>query len=303
MKNALLIDLGGTNIRYASFIENTLSRISKEKISDKDFIAFLTKLLEKEKNEIDYLVIAAAGPNNQDSINLTNRDLLIDANEIKTKLNVKDCLLLNDWEAVAQSLSEINKECFLPIKRGAASNENILLIGPGTGLGVTLIINGRIIPTEYGNILSSTKVMLKNFGIENRSEFNSLENILSGPGIQRLYEAKFNQKITSEEIISFALKGKDEELFIIDNFLKTLISIINDLVLSFSCERVIFGGSILNSLKPILLADKTLKNFISEMNPKYSRLIEKVQVDLLTEIEPGILGCLAYLKTQIHPNS
>ena len=116
MKNALLIDLGGTNIRNASFIGNTLSKISKEKIADEDFIPFLKKLLEREKEEIDCLVIAAAGPNNQSSINLTNRDLLIDANELKTKLNVKECLLLNDWEAVAQSLSEINQESFLPIK-------------------------------------------------------------------------------------------------------------------------------------------------------------------------------------------
>ena len=51
---------------------------------------FLTKLLDEEENKIDSLVIAAAGPNNQDSINLTNRDLLIDSSELKTKLNLKE---------------------------------------------------------------------------------------------------------------------------------------------------------------------------------------------------------------------
>ena len=45
MKNALLIDLGGTNVRHAFFINNALSKISKEKISDKEFIPFVTKLL------------------------------------------------------------------------------------------------------------------------------------------------------------------------------------------------------------------------------------------------------------------
>ena len=298
MKNALLIDLGGTNIRYASFIENTLSEISKEKIADKDFISFLKKLLESEKNKIDCLVIAAAGPNNQSFISLTNRDLLIDASELKTKLNLKECLLLNDWEAVAQSLSEINQESFLPIKNGAPSNENTILIGPGTGLGVTLIINDQIIPTEYGNTYSPTKGMLENFDLRDNEKFFSLENILSGPGIERLYEEKFERKLSSEKIISAALDESEDGLFIIENFLKTLVSTINDLVLSFSCEKVILGGSILNTLKPILMTEKILEYFPTEINPKYSQLIERTQVDLLTEDEPGIFGCLAFFKTK-----
>ena len=298
MKNALLIDLGGTNIRYAFFLENTLSKISKEKIADEDFISFLTKLFEEEKHEIDCLVIAAAGPNNQSSINLTNRDLLIDASELKTKLNLKECLLLNDWEAVAQSLSEINQESFLPIKRGAPCNENTLLIGPGTGLGVTLIINGQIIPTEFGNTYSPTKGMLENFDLRDNEGFFSLENILSGPGIEKLYEKKFEKKLSSENIISSALDGSKDGLFIVENFLKALVSMINDLVLSFSCEKVILGGSILNTLKPILMTKKILDYFPSEINPKYTRLIERTQVDLLTEDEPGIFGCLAFFKSK-----
>ena len=298
MKNALLIDLGGTNIRYASFIENTLSEISKEKIADKDFISFLKKVLEREKNKIDCLVIAAAGPNNQSFISLTNRDLLIDASELKTKLNLKECLLLNDWEAVAQSLSEINQKSFLPIKNGAPSNENTILIGPGTGLGVTLIINGQIIPTEFGNAYSPTKSMLENFDLKDNEEFFSLENILSGPGIEKLYEEKFERKLSSENVISSALDGSKDGLFIVENFLKTLVSMINDLVLSFSCEKVILGGSILNTLKPILMTKKILDYFPSEINPKYTQLIERTQVDLLTEDEPGIFGCLAFFKTK-----
>ena len=298
MRNALLIDLGGTNIRYASFIENTLSEISKEKIADKDFISFLTKLLKKEKNEIDFLVIAAAGPNKKHSINLTNRDLLIDASELKTKLNLKECLLLNDWEAVAQSLSEINQESFLPIKNGSPLNENTLLIGPGTGLGVTLIINSQIIPTEFGNTYSPTKGMLENFDLKDKEKFFSLENILSGPGIEKLYEEKFERKLSSEKIISSALDGSKDALFIVENFLKTLVSMINDLILSFSCEKVILGGSILNALKPILMTKKIIDYFPSEINPKYAELIERTQVDLLTEDEPGIFGCLAFFKTK-----
>ena len=298
MKNALLIDLGGTNVRHAFFINNALSKISKEKISDKEFIPFITKLLNGAESKIEYLVIAAAGPNNQGFINLTNRNLLINSSELEAALNLKKCLLLNDWEAVAFSLSEMEKKSFLSIKSNVPSNKNTLLIGPGTGLGVTLIIDDQIIPTEFGNVLSATKSMMESFGIERSEKFLSLENILSGPGIEMLYEEKFGKKLSSEKIITLALERNEDALFIVNNFLKTLITIIDDLVLSFTCKRVILGGAILNSLKSILTSEKILNFFSSRINPKYSQLIEEVQVDLLMEDEPGIYGCLAFLKTK-----
>ena len=298
MKNALLIDLGGTNVRHAFFINNALSKISKEKISDKEFIPFITKLLNEAESKIEYLVIAAAGPNNQGFINLTNRNLLINSSELEAALNLKKCLLLNDWEAVAFSLSEMEKKSFLSIKGNVPSNKNTLLIGPGTGLGVTIIIDDQIIPTEFGNVLSTTKSMMESFGIERSEKFLSLENILSGPGIEMLYEEKFGKKLSSEKIITLALERNEDALFIVNNFLKTLITIIDDLVLSFTCKRVILGGAILNSLKSILTSEKILSYFSSRINPKYSQLIEEVQVDLLLEDEPGIFGCLAFLKTK-----
>jgi len=298
MKNALLIDLGGTNVRHAFFINNALSKISKEKISDKEFIPFITKLLNEAESKIEYLVVAAAGPNNEGFINLTNRNLLINSSELEATLNLKKCLLLNDWEAVAFSLSEMKKKSFLSIKGNVPSNKNTLLIGPGTGLGVTLIIDDQIIPTEFGNVLSATKSMMESFGIERSEKFLSLENILSGPGIEMLYEEKFGKKLSSEKIITLALERNEDALFIVNNFLKILITIIDDLVLSFTCKRVILGGAILNSLKSILTSEKILNYFSSRINPKYSQLIEEVQVDLLLEDEPGIYGCLAFLKTK-----
>lgn len=294
MKNALLIDLGGTNVRHAFFLQNNLSVIKKEKISDENFIPFLSRLIDEEEVKIDYLVIAAAGPNNQKSINLTNRDLIVNVDELEINFNLKKCLLLNDWEAVAYSLDQLDKESFLKIRKSPSSKGNTLLVGPGTGLGVTLILDNKIIPTEFGNTLSPTKKMLENFGLERSINFTSIESILSGPGIQKLYEEKFKTKLCSEEIIKSALEGSDNELFVVENFLKTLIGIINDLVLTFSIERVVLGGGILNSLKPLLIS--TQNYFSSEINPKYSHLAKKTQVSLLLEDEPGIFGCLALLK-------
>jgi len=60
---------------------------------------------------------------------------------------------------------------------------------------------------------------------EDKEKFFSLENILSGPGIEKLYEEKFERKLSSEKIISSALDGSKDALFIVENFLKYSIII------------------------------------------------------------------------------
>ena len=50
----------------------------------------------------------------------------------------------------------------------------------------------------------------------------------------------------------------------------------------------------MNSLEPMLASAQ--KYLISEVNPKYSQLIDKLQAILLLEDEPGIFSCLDLLK-------
>ena len=296
MKDSLLIDLGGTNIRHAFLIDNVLSKPVKKKIEDKDFYSYLSELISNTDKNLVNLVIAAAGPNIQHSINLTNRNLVIDAKELEDKLKIQNCYLLNDWEAVGHSLKELNSNSFQILKNGSPKNENCLLIGPGTGLGLTLILNNQVIPTELGNTLSGSSNLLKNFNLSEKDSFNTIEDVLSGPGLEKLYKEKYKETKSAEDIVNFALSDEEKEKFIVEAFLKSLIQIINDLILSFSIENVILGGSILNSLESFLLNKKFINYFLSEINPKYSFLADRAEVKLIKEREPGIYGCLAFLK-------
>ena len=54
-----------------------------------------------------------------------------------------------------------------------------------------MIVNGEIIPTEAGNIINATESALKNFSLNKDKDFIVLEDILSGPGIKKIYEKKF----------------------------------------------------------------------------------------------------------------
>ena len=46
-------------------------------------------------NDIEILVLSAAGPKINNSISMTNRNFTFDADDIKNKFSLKECFLLN----------------------------------------------------------------------------------------------------------------------------------------------------------------------------------------------------------------
>ncbi|MDP6441989.1 MAG: glucokinase, partial [Candidatus Poseidoniia archaeon] len=140
-KHLLVIDLGGTNIRvaYAALNEGELFNIEKIQISHLDeFYQILGRLVSGANCDLESIVISVAGPKNGEIITMTNRNWKICAEEIKERFEIKNCHLLNDWEAIAYSLSSLKEKDLRVLKKG--SNVELydtpkFVIGPGTGLG------------------------------------------------------------------------------------------------------------------------------------------------------------------------
>ena len=100
----LLIDIGGTNMRHAiaSSDSDEITNIYKTAFINMDeFEENLQDLIDK--NSIDILIASVAGPKINNSISMTNRNYIFDTNQILEKFNLKNCYLLNDWEAIAYS--------------------------------------------------------------------------------------------------------------------------------------------------------------------------------------------------------
>ena len=108
MNRALLVDVGGTNMRYAlaNFSDDDLSDINKIPFDHEKFENFIEEIIDT--NEVDTLIISIAGPKINNTITMTNRAYTFDADNIKKKFYLKECVLLNDWEAIAHSLSLIH---------------------------------------------------------------------------------------------------------------------------------------------------------------------------------------------------
>lgn len=66
-----------------------------------------------------------------------------DGNSIRDKFGFKEMVLLNDFEACGYSMPILDKESIVSLKEGNlpsfSGNLKVMLVGPGTGLGVCLL--------------------------------------------------------------------------------------------------------------------------------------------------------------------
>ena len=106
-RKILVIDLGGTNLRaaFGNPGDNELSDVQKIKLDCiNEFYKILGELIDRYPDTKD-LVVSVAGPKNGNSITMTNRNWKIISSEVKEKYGLDSCHLLNDWEAIAYSIS------------------------------------------------------------------------------------------------------------------------------------------------------------------------------------------------------
>ena len=303
MNKVLLVDIGGTNLRYA-YSDGDFSTIkdtNKIQLSCiKGFNEILTNLT-KGKN-VDSLVISVAGPKIKGSITMTNRDFSINEEDIKNSFQFKTCHFLNDWESIGHSLAAYDESDIAIIKEGTEFNDNSFFIGPGTGLGAALLIgNDNVIPTEIGNTTGLTKALLKNYAIDNDDHFRTLEDVLSGKAISDIYEYKTGTRLTSEDIVQ--RYGGDDEMinFVIDGFIKSLAETISDMALTFiSGKGIYIAGGLIRSIFQIMDKDKFIENFYGDKKLVHLQILEMVKIGIVEKEHACLHGNLNFYKKNIN---
>ena len=293
----LLIDIGGTNMRHAitSSDSNEITNICKTAFTDMN--EFEEKLKDLIDNHgIDILIASVAGPKVNNSISMTNRNYVFDGDEISDKFNLKDCYLLNDWEAIAYSHDFI-KDSIESIKMGMSFNRNTLYLGPGTGLGAAISIDNKtVLSTEIGNTTNSTKYLMENFNIESE-DLISLEDVISGSAISSIYKLKTDLSISSEEILE---KYKQEEpisVEVIDTFIKSLAELLSDLALTFNTGNgILLAGSLMRSLYPMIDKDNFYKSFLNNKKEIHKDMLDLVSIGVITKKRTPLYGNLSFYK-------
>ena len=294
--NLLVIDIGGTNIRYLEILKGKKTKIKKEKILSKlSFNNLLNKIISHCLNPIDNLVISAAGPKTNNSIQMTNQKFKIDSQLIKKKFNLRNCILLNDLEAAGYFLHKVSKNK-KTIKKGKKTNSRQVLVTPGTGLGLSFVIdNENVIPSEIGNskILIS-EIMTQNTEFSNLN-FSKIEDFLSGPGLSKIYKSLYKSDISSNELI---LQGKNNNLKALKTikvFLEILAKFLAEISLIYVPGNGIFiSGSLMKALKIFIDKDEFINIFLKQVNKTHRRALELVEINFIEKEHLPIFGCIEY---------
>ena len=295
-KNLLLVDIGGTNIRYAYSNIGDLSFVSENKAeleSLNDFDNLISELLAN--SVVKNIVFSVAGPKVNNSIKMTNRNFEIDADLIKKRFNLESCHLLNDWESIGYSIRTFSENDFDNFKEGEPFNDTFLVIGPGTGLGASVISGNNVIATEIGNTnlgLYGLKSLLN----INSNEFNVLEDIISGTGISKMFERKTGNKARSEEIFSLSLNGDNNAIEVINMFTIAFARTLSDLSLAFSSgSGIILAGSLSRSFLSIANKDLFNKHFLDGKSDIHKEILNKVGIKVVNRGYTCLFGSLNYV--------
>ena len=299
MEKVFLLDIGGTNVRYALAEKGktSIEKIYKKNIGSESLDKLLEDLLTTESGKVLNIVISAAGPKLDGIIKMTNRSYKIDPNEIKEKFSLKECHLLNDWESIAYGHAYLNqKDCINLINKEVSSyNKNSLYFGPGTGLGVSILLDDQIvISSEYGNTNIGVEELIGE-DLSKLHHFKSIEDTLSGKAISKIYEIKTRKNLSAEEIFS---QAKNDDLVareIIQGFIERLAIILSDLTLSFLPGRGIYlAGNLTRSLKDFINTKIFEEKFLSNKAGSHLEILRNTPINIITKEHSPLYGNLNY---------
>ena len=224
----LVGDIGGTNARFA-VVDGAvrISGVATLSCPDHpDIEAAITRYLgditEGDRTPAS-AALAVAGPVDADGTTLTNHPWTVSVDRLREALGFSEITVINDFMAIALGVPRLEDEDRRQIGGGtAAGGGPIAILGPGTGLGVSVLVPGPGGPSPLAT--EGGHVTLAGFDSEedaliaiHRERFGhpSAERALSGQGLLNIHAALAKRRgqpaeaLTPQEVTERAIAGDD----------------------------------------------------------------------------------------------
>lgn len=327
---ALVGDIGGTNARFAlvDLASPTVELQASKSLPNAQF-ASLQHAIEHYLSGVDATptraALAVACPVGSDEIRLTNRAWSFSRSELQRTLGLSELLMLNDFGAVAWAIPALDDSHLVTLHGTlqAPLRGPISVLGPGTGLGVALLVGDpdrgwQVVETEGGHVgfapigdeertiaawltaqhgRTSTERLLCGKGLSEidavlRGVGALLPDALPQPGETTLRRPALRDPA---EVVAAALDGHDQAARrALARFCAVLGSVAGDCALIHGARSVVIAGGIVPRFLPFLRSSAFRERFLAK--GRMATLLESVPIHVITHPHPGLLGAACALR-------
>jgi glucokinase len=325
----LAADIGGTSARFrlveggehAASVCDAVLAVANHASFDAAMGTFLRE--HGSPGRVAAACIAVAGPIAGRRARLTNGEWTFDADQIAARFDIEHVDLVNDFEANASGVETLAPESMRTLQAGDFDDTAPrLIIGAGTGLGVSYSIRcpdgRRVVPGEGGHIgfapANNEQIALLQF-LQARLGRVSVEHVVSGPGLVRLYEfaclssegrgkppARDVESEGAAAVVRRAVEGNEPAAArAVDLFIECYGAIAGDHALSILARGGVFlcGG-----IAPKLLERISMGGFLAAFHNKgsHARLMAQFPVHVVVDEQLGLSGAarLALIAAREH---
>ncbi len=312
-------DVGGTKTLLGLFqpASKRPVRVALRSYPTNEFPSFTDILHAFERDvrpaAIDAVAVGVAGPVVHQRAKLTNIVWDISAVEITTWCGATRAMLLNDLEAMANSVEVLTHDELLILQEGTHHAEgNAVVIAAGTGLGEAYLhrVNGRLrpVPSEGGHADFAPRTdreiellrMLRD--IYGRVD---IERLLCGPGLLNIHRFTHGGRTCPPvqnaspgnepaAISKAALAGECPQCVeTLDLFVSAYGSEAGNLGMrGVATAGVYVGGGIAPKILPLLQRRDFMDAFRSK--PPMDEMLARMPVRVILNPEAGVLGAAVY---------
>ncbi|MFZ1815527.1 MAG: glucokinase [Rhizobiaceae bacterium] len=310
----LVGDIGGTNARFAIVKDAKSPAIPLDPVRLADFpsieVALRDAVISRTSLVPRTMMLAIATPLVGSTYRLTNADWVIDPAAMIAAFALERLVLMNDFAAQGLAATALKGEHLAAIGRGRAlDNHARVAIGPGTGLGIALIlpVNGKwaVIPGEGGHIDLGPRTAEEVSIWEHLKKENgrmSAENALSGRGLENLYQAIVawhggtQTSLAASEISARALSGNDPAAReAAELFLTLLARVAGDMaLLTLAHGGIYIAGGIASKMLPMIDHARFRANF--EDKAPHQAILKSIPINIITHPTAALEGLAAFVR-------
>ncbi len=305
-------DIGGTNVNLSiAEHKNSILLSHIQHVATKDYESFpelANDYLVHCGEEVKSACFAVAGVVNNQRVEMTNTNLVIDAKEIINQTPLESVLIINDFNAIGYATNVLDESDFLVINEGVEKIRGVrCAIGAGTGLGKSILLYNKDlgvytpISSEGGHCdfpFSSHEEWMFFEGYKQPT----MENLLSGKGLEHIYHIlqknQYSEAVSLMSAKEISLNRHDKSICseTFHWFIKFYARAVRNFALDLLATGGVFIAGGIAASNSDMFTDLFMEEFTRHPRFQYQKILKDIPVKLIKNYDISLKGAALALE-------